>query len=217
VNARLLVTGLVVVIGALASTGTAAPTEEVTLRVDRYFDPMCNCIRARFTGTVSSGRPGEYVTVMQQRCGSGAQFSTAMAAATTGPGGHWEATPSTYYTAAPLLPGTFRARWKTHLSEPVAFRPPLRVTVRRERSGRYLTLVPAHATLRGEFLELQRLVGGQWKRVKYLRINPRNISYGGSYWAKFAVRTKGWTMRVFAPPDTTAPCYTAGATQTFRS
>jgi hypothetical protein len=215
VNARLFVSGLVVVIGALASTGTAAPTEEVTLRVERYFDPMCNCIRARFTGTVSNGRAGEYITIMQQRCG--ARFSTAMAGATTGPGGTWEATPSTYYTAAPLLPGTFRARWKTRLSEPVAFRPPIRVTVRRERSGRFLTLVPAHATLRGEFLELQRLVGGQWKRIKYLRINPRNISYGGSYWATFGVRTKGWILRVYAPPETTAPCYTAGATLTFRS
>jgi hypothetical protein len=217
VNARLVVAGLAVV-GALVPTGAAAPAQEVTLRVDRYFDPMCNCIRARFTGTLSNGRAGEYITVMEQRCG-GARFSTAMAAATTGPGGHWEATPSFYYTAAPLLPGTFRARWKTELSEPVAFRPPLRITVRRERRGRgrFLTLVPAHATLRGEFLELQRLVGGQWKRIKYLRINPRNISYGGSYWAKFAVRTEGWTLRVLAPPETTLPCYTAGATQTFRS
>jgi hypothetical protein len=215
VNARLVVAGLALV-GALASTGTAAPAQQVSLRVDRYFDPMCNCIRARFTGTVSNGRPGEYVTVMQQRCG-GARFSTALAAATTGPGGHWEATPSTYYTAAPLLPGTFRARWEGNLSDPVAFRPPLRVTVRRERSGRFLTLVLAHATLRGEFLELQRLVGGQWKRVKYLRINPRNISYGGSYWVKFGVRTKGWSLRVYAPPETTAPCYTAGATGVFRS
>lgn len=213
-NARLVVAGLLVV-GALASTGTAAPAEEVTLKVDRFFDPMCNCIRVRFTGAVSNGRAGEYVTVMQQRCG--ARFSTSMAAATTGPDGLWEALPSTYYTAAPLTPGTFRARWKTHLSEPVPFRPPLRVTVRRERSGRFLTLVPAHATLRGEFLELQRLVGGQWTRIKYLRLSPRNISYGGSYWATFAVRTKGWTMRVFAPPETAAPCYTAGSTQTFRS
>jgi hypothetical protein len=209
-----VVVGLAVV-GALASTGTAAPAEDVTLKVDRFFDPMCNCIRARFTGTVSNARAGEYVTIMQQRCG--ARFSTAMAGATTGPGGHWEAVPSTYYTAAPLLPGTFRARWKTQLSEPVAFRPPLRVTVRRERSGRFLTLVPAHATLRGEFLELQRLVAGQWKRIKYLRLNPRKISYGGSYWTTFAIRTKGWPLRVYAPPETTAPCYTAGATQTFRS
>jgi hypothetical protein len=214
VNARLVVAGFLVV-GAFASTGTAAPAAEVTLKVDRFFDPMCNCIRVRFTGAVSSGHAGEYVTVMQQRCG--ARFSTAMAGATTGPGGLWEALPSTYYTAAPLTPGTFRARWKTYLSEPVPFRPPLRVTVRRERSGRFLTLVPAHATLRGEFLELQRLVGGQWKRIKYLRLGERDVSYGGSYWATFAVRTKGWTMRVFAPPETAAPCYTAGSTQVFRS
>jgi hypothetical protein len=77
--------------------------------------------------------------------------------------------------------------------------------------------VQAHATLRGEFLELQRLMGGQWKRIKYLRLDAKNISYGGSYFATFALRTKGWTLRVFAPPETAAPCYTAGATQTFRS
>lgn len=213
-RARLVVAGLAVV-GALASTGTAAPTDEVTLKVDRYFDPACNCVRARFTGAVSNGRAGEYVTVMEQRCG--ARFATAMAGATTGPGGLWEAVPSTYYTNAPLVPGIFRARWKGNLSEPVAFRPPIRVTVRRQRSGRYLTLVTAHATLRGEFLELQRLVGGQWKRVKYLRLGDRgDVGYGGSYWATFAVR-KGLTLRVFAPPETAAPCYTAGATQPFRS
>jgi hypothetical protein len=187
VNARLVVAGLLVV-GALASTGTAAPAEEVTLKVDRFFDPACNCIRVRFTGAVSNGRAGEYVTVMEQRCG--ARFSTAYAGATTGPGGFWEAVSSTYYLDAPLVPGTFRARW---------------------------TLVPAHATLRGEFLELQRLVGGQWKRIKYLRLGVGDVNYGGSYWATFGVRTKGWTLRVFAPPETTAPCYSAGATQTFRS
>lgn len=213
-NARLVVAGLLVV-SALASTGTAAPAEEVTLKVDRFFDPACNCIRVRFTGAVSNGRAGEYVTVMEQRCG--ARFSTAYAGATTGQGGVWEAVSSTYYLDAPLLPGTFRARWKGQLSEPVAFRPPIRVTVRRQRSGRFLTLVPAHATLRGEFLELQRLVGGQWKRIKYLRLGVGDVNYGGSYWATFAVRTKGWTLRVFAPPETTAPCYSAGATQTFRS
>jgi hypothetical protein len=214
VNARLVIAGLAV-LGALASTGTAAPADDVTLKMDRFFDPMCNCIRVRFTGAVSNGRAGEYVTVMEQRCG--ARFATAMAGATTGPGGLWEASPSTYYLHAPLVPGTFRARWKGNLSEPVAFRPTIRVTVRRQRSGRYLTLVMAHATLRGEFLELQRLVGGQWKRVKYLRLGAGSVNYGGNYWATFAVRTRGWTMRVFAPAETAAPCYTAGATQTFRS
>lgn len=211
---RLLVaaTALVALVPAAAAVPRAS---EVTLKVDRFFDPACNCIKVRFSGAVASGRAGEYVTVMEQRCG--ARFSTAVAGATTGPGGLWEALPSTYYTAAPVVPGTFRARWKTHLSEPVAFRPPIRVMVRRERNGRFLTLVQAHATLRGEFLELQRLMGGQWKRIKYLRLDARKISYGGSYWATFAVRTKGWTLRVFAPPETAAPCYTSGATQTFRS
>jgi hypothetical protein len=207
VNARLVVVGLALA-GALASTGTAAPTEEVTLRVDRFLEPGTNFVRVRFSGVVSSGRAGESVTVMEQRCG--ATFSTAMAGATTGPGGFWEATPSTYYQHAPLLPGTFRARWKNHLSQPVAFRPPLQMFVRRKGSGRrFDVFVQAHATLRGEFLELQRLVGGQWKRVKYLRL-------GTSYRVSFAVR-RGWTVRVFAPPETAAPCYTAGATNTFRS
>jgi hypothetical protein len=201
---------------ALVPAVAAAPSaSEVTLKVDRFFDPMCNCIRVRFSGVVANGRAGESITVMQQRCG--ARFSTAVAGATTGAGGQWEALPSTYYTAAPLQPGTFRARWKTHLSEAVAFRPPLRVTVRRQPSGRFLTLVQAHATLRGEFLELQRLVGGQWKRIKYLRLGVDDVSYGGSYWASFAVRRKGWILRVAAPPETAAPCYTAGATGTFRS
>jgi hypothetical protein len=216
VRVRLVIAGAVLLaVLALASAGSAQ-SDGVTLEVRRYFDPMCNCIRARFTGTVSSGRAGEYITVMQQRCG--ARFSTAMAGATTGPGGVWEATPSTYYTAAPLLPGTFRARWEGHLSRPVSFRPPLRITVRKQRNGRFLALVTAHATLRGEFVELQRLVGGQWKRFKYLRLGTGGrVNYGGSYWATFAVRAKGWTLRVVAPEETTAPCYAAGATQAFRS
>jgi hypothetical protein len=207
VNARLVVVGLAV-LGALASTGAAAPADEVTLKMERFLEPGTNFMRVRFSGAVSNRSPGEYVTVMEQRCG--ARFSTAMAAATTGPGGIWEATPSTYYQHAPLLPGTFRARWNGQLSELVSFRPPLQMFVRRKGGGRrFDVFVQAHATLRGEFLELQRLIGGQWKRVKYLRL-------GTVYRVSFAVR-RGWTMRVFAPPETAAPCYTAGATQTFRS
>ena len=176
--------------------------------MERYLEPGTNFARVRFSGVVSSGRPGEYVTVMEQRCG--ATFSTAMAAATTGPGGFWEATPSTYYQHAPLLPGTFRARWNGRFSEPASFRPPLQMFVRRKGGGRrFDVFVQAHATLRGEFLELQRLIGGQWKRVKYLRL-------GTAYRVSFAVR-RGWIVRVFAPPETAAPCYTAGATPTFRS
>ena len=182
----------------------------------RYFDPMCNCIRVEFTGRVSSGRADEYVTVLQQRCGS--RFSTAMAGATTSAGGFWEATPSSYYLHAPLVSGTFRARWKSHLSRPAVFRPELRIMVRRERTGRFLVMVAAHASLRGRFLELQRLAGGQWKRVKHLRLGVGGkVNYGGAYWAKFSVRARGWTMRVFASDETAAPCYASGATRTFRS
>jgi hypothetical protein len=217
VKSRLAAGGaLVVAVLALASS-VAAQGEEVTMTMRRYFDPMCNCIRVQFTGRVSSGRADEYVTVLQQRCGS--RFSTAMAGATTSAGGFWEAAPSSYYLHAPLVPGTFRARWKSHLSRPAVFRPPLRITVRRQRTGRFLVIVwPAHTTLRGEFLELQRLAGGQWKRVKFLRLGSGGkVNYGGSYWATFGVRTREWTMRVLASDETAAPCYASGATQTFRS
>jgi hypothetical protein len=216
VRVRLLLVAAALVVALVPAAAAAPSAQEVTLKVDRFFDPACNCIRVRFSGTVSSGREGEYVTVMQQRCG--ARFSTALAGATTEPGGVWSAMPSTYYLHAPLVPGTFRARWKSHVSEPVPFRPPLKVSVRRDRTGgRFLVFVQAHATLRGEFLELQRLVAGQWKRLKYLRLGDRGVNYGGSYWASFRARRKGWTMRVFAPPETAAPCYSAGATPTFRS
>ena len=211
----MLVAIAVTAVASLASVAASAPSQGgVTMRMERFLEPGTNFVRVRFSGVVSSGRAGESVTVMEQRCG--ATFSTAMAGATTGPGGFWEATPSTYYQHATLMPGTFRARWRGEVSEPVAFRPPIHVTVRRQRSGRFLAFLSGHATTRGEFLELQRLVGGQWKRFKYLRLGTAGSKYG-DFAASFAVGARGWILRVYAPPETAAPCYTASATKTFRS
>jgi hypothetical protein len=201
-------------LAALGSTATAAPAQEVTLNVDRFFDTACNCTRVRFSGTVSSGREGEYVTVMQQKCGF--SFSTAVAAATTGPGGHWNVDPLAI--GASFGSGMLRARWNGHLSEPVSYRPPIRIYFSKQRDRSYRVALTANAKLGSPFIALQRLVGGRWTHVRRIRLDiGGSAGYGGAYWATFRVRTPGLKMRVFVPAATAAPCYMAAASPTFIS
>lgn len=107
----------------LAAAATGAPSQRVTLTVQRYFDPACTplpgmapsaarggCEKLRFSGTISSGASNEYVSVLHQGCGS-TGLGTSLAGAQTRAGGAWEAE---WWPAA----GTFRARWGGSVSEP---------------------------------------------------------------------------------------------------
>jgi hypothetical protein len=91
---------------ALAATAGGARAADVTLRAERFWSEACNCYKFRFAGAISSGAAGEYVSVLQQKCGT--NFSTSIAGTTTREGGFWEVESN-----GPVGGGSFRARWIT--------------------------------------------------------------------------------------------------------
>jgi hypothetical protein len=212
---------VVVVAGGLVhvAIGWAAPAEDVTLRLERFYDNACRCYKLRFSGTIASRAANEYVAVLQQRCGS--TSSTAVAGASTREGGIWEAEPVTG-----ARPGqdssTYRARWNGRLSEPLTFRADLPMTLTRLPGRRYRVSVSTGDTrqnLAGRIVELQRLTAGQWRRVRRTRLVRAQGSAGAylSFSAVFTVRARGLTVRVWAPSDTASPCYAASASGTWVS
>jgi hypothetical protein len=212
VKGRLTAAGIALVAVLVSASAVAAPTERVTLEIERIYDRPNGYSRLRFSGVISSGAANEYVTVMHRRCSQ--RFATAVAGATTRAGGVWDAVQSE--SSPPVGSGTFRARWKRHLSKPLTFRPPLRIFLSRQGERRIRVAITGSEKLGGAFVELQRLAGGRWMGVRRVRLSlERPAGYVKSYWAVFAVRTRGLTMRVFVPAETAAPCYKPTASQTF--
>jgi hypothetical protein len=203
----------VAIVAALGSTAAAAPAADVTLSVERFFDPACRCYKLRFSGAISSGAPNEYVAVMQQRCGY--RFSTALVGAQTRAGGAWEVE-----WLGVALSGTYRAQWNGRLSEPVAVRPRVPLVFTKLRRQRYRVTVNMYETLQdmsGRLVELQRLAAGGWTRVRRTRFTTDRETFGKSFSATFAVPTRGLTLRILVPRKSAAPCYIAGVTKTWVS
>jgi hypothetical protein len=200
------------VTAAVAGAG-ATPTEHVALKVERTFDPAYGGYKLRFTGVIPNGAANEYVAILHQRCGDG--FSGAAAGASTREGGFYEAIPE---YGSPPASGTFRARWKGHLSRPVTFRPPARVLVAKLRARRYYVLVVAESNLSGRFVALQQLVVGRWTHVRRARLTASaQADSSTSYTATFTIRTRGLRLRVLVPKKTAAPCHLPAASRTFVS
>jgi hypothetical protein len=193
-------------IGAVAlvsATTIGAQNDEVTLKVQRLLDG-----RARFLGTISSGTANEYVAVLLERCG--ANTSSAIDGATTEPGGSWEKE-----SIDVLHSGTYRAKWGTHVSAPVTFRVPVRMTLTHFHRGRHLVRVWADANLNGRTVELQRLASGRWVRLRGARLEAAGALYFSQVW--FTVRKKGFRLRVVVPAASAAPCHDPAASAAFKS
>jgi hypothetical protein len=205
VKYRLVAAGIALA-AAVGSTAAAAPSEGVTLRMVRSYDPACGCYKIEFSGEISSRTDNEYVTVMQQKCGF--QGSTAIAGATTDEAGSWH-TPA----PGPVGSGTLRARWRGNLSEPVSFRAPLSILLYKQRQRRHRVIVGIGARLGGRVVALQRLAGGRWRHVRRIQLKAE----GNVYWAVFAVPTRGLRLRIFVPAKTAAPCHDPAASATFVS
>jgi hypothetical protein len=199
------------VVGALASAAAAAPADEMTLRVDRFFDAAYGRFRITFSGTIPNRTANEYVTVMAQRCGH--QSATAVAGGLTREDGSWE---DTWLGFSYGGTATYRARWRGNLSEPVTVRGQLQLSVSKRPGGRYSVGFAADSNLGGRFVELQRLAAGRWTRVRRARLEPGGGS-GTSFRASFTVRRKGVTLRIALPRKSAAPCYEPAVTQTFVS
>jgi hypothetical protein len=193
---------------ALAATAGGVPAADVTLRVERFWSEACRCYKFRFAGTISSGAANEYVSVVQQKCGT--SFSTSVAGTSTREGGFWEVESN-----GPVGSGTFRARWNNHLSDPVTHRQDLSIWITQLGGGRVRVGVNSFGLplkLKGKFVELQRLRAGQWTRIRRARFSVRRP---GSFSATFTVRTRGLTLRAFVPAESAAPCYAATASKSW--
>jgi hypothetical protein len=206
---------LVALSGVFALVGvsnSSAQGDDVTLRVERYWDEACRCYRLQFSGTIPSAAANEYVAVLQQKCGQG---GTAITGASTRPGGFWEAQP---VIGAP--PGedisTYRAGWRGRLSRPLEFRAEVKASVTQLSGGRYRITVITGTTgqsMNGRMVELQRLEEGQWRTMQRARLAGVQITFSTT----FAVRTAGLTLRGFVPAQSASPCYVATATETWVS
>jgi hypothetical protein len=208
---------------AVTASARGAPTADVTLKVERYFDPACTplpgmaaspggrgCPRLRFSGTIPSGAAGEYVSVLFQRCGTRG-VGTALVGAQTGERGVWD-------TFWGVTSGTFRARWKTSTSKPVRFRDAVRLFVEPVGALRHRIYVSGDQDMAGRVIDLQRLVAGRWQLLRRARLMADRTSGGGvNSSATFTVRRPGLTLRAFIPAKSAAPCYAATASQTWTS
>jgi hypothetical protein len=213
--------------GAIIATATAASSADVTLVVERFFEPACGpvpgrsaspsrggCHKLRFSGRISSGAPNEYVAVLHQRCGSSG-VGTSIVGTQTGEGGLWEATWG-------LAAGTYRARWMDNAgrigtSDAVSYRGPLQLSLTRLSSFRQRVGVTGDQAMKGRIIELQRLVAGQWRLVRRSRLVADLGSFGMSSSATFSVRRRGIVLRAFVPAKSASPCYAATASDQWRS
>jgi hypothetical protein len=194
--------------GALyvAAASPAPAADDVTLRLERFYDNACRCYKFRFFGTISSGAANEYVSVLQQRCGQ--RFSTAIAGASTREGGAWEVVPSSLYWAGSA---TFRARWKNQTSQPLTYRAELIVWLTKLRAGRYRASVSGDQ-FKGRIVELQRLVAGEWKAIRRARFARDRSSVAATFKAP-----RVGTFRAFVPARSASPCYAASASKPLTS
>jgi hypothetical protein len=211
-KARLIAAGVVVV--ALVPASAAAPVQNVTMQVERFYEQEFGVWRLRFAGTIPSGAAGEYVAITRRGCG----FSgfTAIGGATTTEGGRYEAIPR---FGLPPQSGVFRALWRGRLSDSVTLRSPVQLTViKQQRTKRYLVSIAAESNLSRRFVALQRLAGGRWTHVRRARLVSVSAGgFGGVFRATFVVRKRGLRLRVYVPPATVGACHDATASPTFVS
>jgi hypothetical protein len=202
------------VLFVVAAVATVAPAssvsaEELTLQVDRYFDPSFGRFRIHFSGTIPSRVANEYVTVMAEKCGQ--PFATAVAGGTTRADGSWEDTFRAFSFGGTAV---YRARWKGQLSAPVRVRGELQLTVSRRSRGRFVVAIPADANLSRRPVQVQRLSSGRWTLFRRVLLQPGGGS-GTAFVAEFTVRQRGLRLRVLVPAKTARPCYGPAVTQAF--
>jgi plastocyanin len=114
------------------------------------------------SGSVSSSREGERVTVQQQVCGSSTVAPVATVVTTTG--GAWT------LVVRPLKHTTYQARWSSAPPSTAAVRVRPRLTLRKLTRGRLALRVASAESFAGRTTVLQRFHVGlrRWVRVRYV-------------------------------------------------
>jgi hypothetical protein len=201
-------------VGGLATSDAgSAPAADVTLSVQRVsVSPGIH--RYRFSGQIAGSAAGEYVAVMQQRCGY--SFSTAVAGAETQSGGFWEAEIKPENSAVIAASATFRARWRESLSEPVTILQPIHVDHRRLRPGLFVVYVSgSKEDLTRRSVILQRFTGGKWTGIERGRLT--RVFRSTLFQARFTVKARGWKLRARVPKATAGKCLAPAVSETWTS
>ena len=120
------------------------------------------------SGTVSSGKANEQVTIYQQPYPqtSFAQMTTVLTTAN----GVW----NLVLTPSPKILTQYQAKWngRTSVTVGVSVRPRIRLS---QRNGRFLTIVQSGASHAGRSVQVQRLSRfGQWVTVKKVRLGGQS-------------------------------------------
>jgi hypothetical protein len=218
-KSRLVVAGAVLA-AVLASAAAGAPTADVRLSVDRYYDAGNRIWRVRFAGAISPAAPNEYVVVVGHRCGFPATTATSVTGDTTRADGSWgPRVPGTGGDEGSLTvwpPATYRARWKDQLSEPVTIRTAMTPSVRKVSARRWRVTVYTSTPkqLQGKSIELQRLSSGRWVRIRRVRLVPSRQLFG-TFEATLTIRTRRLTVRAFVPANVASPCYLESASKSW--
>jgi hypothetical protein len=198
--------------GAVGVSESGAQGDQVTVRAERFWDEACRCYKLRFSGTIPSAAANEYVAVLQQKCGSGS--ATAIAGATTQPGGSWQAEPIGPIARPGQDSSTYRARWNGRLSDPLTFRAEVPLSLTALAGGRYRVNVSTSATgqsMNGRRIELQRLVAGRWTFARRATLRGRR----GTFTTTVTARARNQSFRLFVPARSAAPCYLATTSEPF--
>ena len=164
------------------------------------------------SGTASSQKAGEKVTVQAQTCGQNA-FRTG-ASVMTAAGGTWTT------SLRPTANTQYRAKIKNFTSTAVSVgvHPAVRLTKVARR--KYRVRVSAAQSFAGKVVTFQRFKAATGRWVTVRRATLRQISAGPTVVSGITFRSRigaGRRVRVVLPKLQAAPCYLAGVSNVIRS
>lgn len=154
------------------------------------------------SGTVSTGRAGEVVTILARSFGKGA--FTRVGVARTRSGGEWK------FAVRPLIRADYQARWKAAKSRPLRVVVQPRIDFQMLAAGHFVIRVVAARSFAGRFVLFQRHAPeGRW-------VNARKVVLAAASAARFAAPLPAGTsvLRVFMSGDQAGPGYVAAVSRT---
>jgi hypothetical protein len=146
------------------SSSTTLPSRWISLSLSKFEVPFGGSVS--LSGMVSPKVGGTTLTILA-RPASKPEFQT-LAILKTGAGGHWK------FTTSPRIGTTFQAQTGTAASRmlTVGVRPTIHARIL--SGGRVWAHVGAGKSLRGEDVQVQRLVEGQWQTILKHALNRNN-------------------------------------------
>jgi hypothetical protein len=154
------------------------------------------------SGTVSSGRANESVTIYAQPFGLGS--FAALATVLTRAGGAWT------LIVTPTIATTYKSVWNGNTTSTISVAVRPAVSIRSLTRLRFATHVTAERRLVGRTVQLQRrLPGGRWQTIARAHLNR-----GSSAVFRPTLRRGRWTLRVAISINQAGSGYLAGFSRT---